>query len=98
MPAVGRGPCLTTGHGPYPPTVVNGSGATVIVNGMPILKVGDPMTVHCSVVPKHPCHASAQSEGSGTVMAEGTPVGRVGDSIGCGDACAQGSTNVMAGG
>jgi uncharacterized Zn-binding protein involved in type VI secretion len=43
-------------------------------------------------------HDSTLAEGSATVFVNGKPLGRIGDSLGCGSAIAAGSTNVFAGG
>ncbi|AXH70746.1 PAAR repeat-containing protein [Vibrio phage BONAISHI] len=92
-----RGPEGTTGHGCWPPTIINGNASTVFINSMPAMKVGAPTIPHTCVVPKHPTHGSALVGGSGTVFVEKIPLGRIGDPIGCGEAIASGSSNVFAG-
>ncbi|QZI90516.1 hypothetical protein MYOV003v1_p0192 [Vibrio phage 207E48.1] len=87
----------TTGHGCFPPqTCVQGS-PDVMVNGKPVLRVGDAQTGHTCVKKPYPFHPSKLAAGSATVMINGMPAGRIGDSTGCGDVIAEGSSNVMVG-
>jgi uncharacterized Zn-binding protein involved in type VI secretion len=41
------------------------------------------------------CHAAVLGGGSPNVFAEGRAVGRIGDPVSCGSACASGSPNVI---
>lgn len=95
MPAVVRLGDQDTGHGCYPPRANNGSCSTVFADGKLIHRKGDSWNVHSC--PDNPPHDATLSGGSGTVMVEGAAVGRVGDSVSCGGAAAQGSSTVFAG-
>lgn len=92
------GPTGTTGHGCWPPSIVNGTAMSVLINGMPAVKAGDAMIPHTCVNYPYPTHGSSLSKGSGTVKVEGADLGRIGDPVGCGGALAKGSPNVFAGG
>lgn len=97
MPAVTRQGDLSTGHSSFPPTSASQGSPDVFVNGKPVVRVGDSYTPHGSPTP-NPSHSRSLSSGSSTVFINGIPCGRIGDSISCGDASAQGSSNVVAGG
>lgn len=64
----------------------------VIVNNKGVHRLGDHWVIHCC---GDPCHDGNLSEGSPNVFINGKKCGRVGDSISCGDMCAQGSPNVI---
>lgn len=74
------------------------SGAeSVIVNGDPIVRLGDLVQSHAPWGPPHPPHAAATMvSASSTVYAEGKLVCRAGDIASCGHA-ATGSNNVIVG-
>lgn len=77
-------------------TIVGGA-ASVIVNGTPIARRGDPIASHAPYGPPHPPHASPVMVGaSSTVFAEGKPVSRLGDPASCGHP-ATGSSDVIVG-
>jgi uncharacterized Zn-binding protein involved in type VI secretion len=82
----------TTVHGG---TVVGPGVATVLVAGMPAAVVGD---MHACVIPP-PAHVPASPfvAGSTTVMIQGRPAVRAGDSCGCGASVAVGSPTVVIG-
>lgn len=96
MPSVTRQGDLSTGHGSFPPTPATESSGDVFANGSGVVRVGDAYEPHSSPSPS-PSHSRAASGGSGTVRVNGKPVHRIGDSIDCGDASAQGSPDVFAG-
>ena len=87
----------STGHGGYEPrpNTPNGS-SDVIINGQGAVRVGDAWPPHTDPSPPD-THDGTQSGGSGSVFVNGQPLARIGDSISCGDACAAGSQNVIAG-
>ena len=87
---------LTSGHsGPFPPTTVTATASTVFINGLPVVRVGDPIIPHTRLRKPFDTHGGAVSSGSGTVFAQGIPVAMIGDSIDCGDAIASSSPNVF---
>ena len=71
--------------------------SSVLVNSKPIIVNGNPVTPHrpCPNPSIH-CHAKT-ANGLATVLADGIPVNRVGDSDTCGHPRAVGSPNVIAG-
>jgi len=95
MPAATRQGDECTGHGTYGPRPSISGSENVLINGIPAHRGGDGWASHCN--PKS-CHDSTLSGGSGSVMANGKPLGRVGDPIACGSAVAAGSPDVFAGG
>lgn len=80
------------------PGVISGPGvATVLINGMPAVCMGDLHT--CAFPPvagPHPPNPIAK--GSATVLIGGRPAARQGDLTGCGALIAGGSPNVLIGG
>lgn len=97
MAAAARLGDLSTGHGCFPPTACTGSVASkTFINGIPAQIQGSSYQVHICGKQIHPTRLA--SSGSGTVMIEGKPAIRIGDSISCGDTVAQGSGNTLIGG
>ena len=98
MPAVVRVGDMSTGHPHcYPPTPASSGSPNVFINGIPAIRLSDPWVTH-GACPVHRPHSGSSSSGSSTVFCNGKPLCRVGDSISCGDAMAEGSPNVFAGG
>jgi len=96
MPAVHRKGDNGTGHGCFGARANDEGSGDVFVNGKGAHIVGHHWTPHgCGVCAPHD---SALSGGSGTVSVNGKPLGRIGDPVACGSACADGSSNVFAGG
>ena len=96
MPAQCRLGDMSTGHGCFPPTPVNGSVASKTTIE------GDPAAMQGSTHPDHACgnsvHAGRSiSGGSSKTTIEGKPAARIGDSIGCGDSMAQGASKTFFG-
>ena len=87
---------MCTGHGPFPPRPNIKGSEDVFVNGTGVHRESDPWSSHCNPVPV--CHGSTLAAGSSTVYANGMQLGRIGDPVGCGSACAEGSADVFAGG
>lgn len=94
MPAVARQGDSTTGHSCFPPTVPSSYSSDVFANGLPVVRQGDGIVVHCC--PDGPCHGGTYV-GSHTVFVNGSSIQTVGDPISCGDTQAAGSPNVIAG-
>lgn len=96
MPAVSFLGASSTGHGSFPPRPNTGASGDVFVNGTAIHREGDPWAIHCN--PDPTCHDGVLSAASGTVFVNGKGCSRIGDDISCGDAVAEGSGDVFAGG
>jgi len=91
----------TTGHGPYKPRAATGGSPNVFINGIAVNRVGDGWAAHGSSPAyrgdPHPGEGNhTTSAGSGTVLANGKGVARIGDPVE-GDTIAAGSPNVFAG-
>jgi uncharacterized Zn-binding protein involved in type VI secretion len=105
MPGAARVGDAETGSCPIGPSSLAGplsisSGAsTVLVNGKPIARSGDPYGgVHVQIPEPHAPHGVVCGSGSGTVFAEGAPVFRIGDSTSCPSTQVGGSGDVIVGG
>lgn len=87
----------TTGHDSYQPrpSTPNGS-PDVIVNNHGVVRVTDGWPDHTDPGPPD-THGATQSGGSTSVFVNGLALARIGDAISCGDACAAGSPDVIAG-
>jgi uncharacterized Zn-binding protein involved in type VI secretion len=96
MPAACRLGDLSTGHGCFPPTNINGKvAAKTSIEGAKAAFVG-------STHPDHSCgttvHAGRSiSSGSGKTFIEGAAAARIADSINCGDAMGQGASKTFIG-
>jgi len=96
MPAQCRLGDMSTGHGCFPPTAIDGAVAAKTT------VEGDPAAMVDSTHPDHACgntvHAGRKiSSGSGKTTIEGKPAARIGDSINCGDAMGQGASKTFFG-
>lgn len=58
----------TAGHCFTPTPVASGSSSRVLINGIPVDRVGDPIVVHCC--PGHGCHGGSVSAGSPNVYVD----------------------------
>lgn len=96
MPAQCRLGDMSTGHGCFPPTAINGAVASkTSIEGAMAAMVD-------STHPPHSCgnavHSGRKiSGGSGKTTIEGRAAARIGDPINCGDAMAQGATKTFVG-
>lgn len=98
MPAVIRIGDKSTGHGCFPPTslvitpvqktFINGIKAGVVSSACQYVQ-------HVCKKAVHPQATRTPSSGATKTFIEGNPAARIGDNIGCGDACAQGSPNTF---
>lgn len=75
--------------------VLTAGSGDVLINGIPVCRVGDPGTPH--FMPPAPPHDVVVSGGSGTVLVNGIPMSRVGDPTSCGSSIGSGSGNVLVG-
>jgi uncharacterized Zn-binding protein involved in type VI secretion len=99
MAAASRRGDLSTGHGCFPPTAcISASASRTFINGILAQKQGSRFNSHRCGKVTHAGSQRATSSGSSTVFIEGARAVRIGDSIACGDAVAQGSPNVQIGG
>lgn len=95
MAAVAKFGAICSGHQCWPPRNNTEASTDVLVNGLGVIRVGDPWNVH---ICDENVHAGAVAAGSGSVFVNGQPVARIGDAINCGSIIAEGSTDVFAGG
>ena len=94
MPGVSFLGAIDTGHGCFPLRPSTGGSGDVFVNNKAVHRKSDSWGVHCC---GPSCHPSVLADGSGTVLVNGLPIGRIGDPIACGSIVAEGSDNVFAG-
>lgn len=90
-PVIRLGADKSTGHDGYFPVVPAGASGNVFVNGLGVVRQGDPYQPHWK--PKHPPHTGTAESGA-TVFVNGKPAQRAGDPNSCGDTASNGSGNV----
>lgn len=73
---------IGTGHDGFPPTAVIAGSPTVMIDGKPVARQGDPLAPHDK--PKHPQHPRTIAEGSGTILIDGKPAALTGHAVSCG--------------
>ena len=94
MPAACRNTDMSTGHGCFPPTPINGAYASkTTIEGLEAAMID-------STHPDHSCgntvHSSRKvSSGAAKTTIEGKKAARIGDSINCGDAMGQGASKTF---
>lgn len=91
-PVIRLGQDLSTGHNGNFPVVAVGASGNVFVNGMGVVRDGDPYQPHWRREDRRP-HTGYATSGS-TVFVNGKPAQRAGDSNTCGDTADNGSKNV----
>lgn len=64
----------------------------VYINDLPAHRQGDAWDIHCS---GGSCHGGIAIGGSSTVIVNGQPLCRIGDSVDCGSTIVTGSSNVV---
>ncbi len=69
-------------HQGFPPTPVIAGSTTVLMDGKPIARVGDPLAIHSK--PKHSPHPRAVAGCEPTVLVDGKPVALTGHTVTCG--------------
>lgn len=79
----------------HPGTITGPGAPTVLINGLPAVRIGDLHTCALSPTPHPP---SPIDTGSKTVLIAGAPAARQGDTAGCKAAITGGSPNVLIGG
>lgn len=99
MPAAARKDIdASAGHACYPPQVPTAGSPTVIIEGHPVVRIGDPYQNHACPLGLPHAPVPVASSGSTSVMADGKFIHRIGDQISCGDLAAAGSPTVFIGG
>jgi len=100
MPAASLEGHVSSGHGCFPPTVVqSGFSSKTKIEGKLCQLLGSTKYVdHVCGRTVHSGNTRKVSSGSGKVTIEGKAAIRIGDSIACGDTVAQGSSKVFIGG
>lgn len=95
MPAAVLDGYISTGHGCFPPTAITATASKTFVNGIKVALDGDKHAPHTCGKTTHPMSSRNGISGAAKTTIEGKPPLRIGDNIGCGDACGQGSTNTF---
>src|SRR5690554_4245635 len=83
---------IGTDHDGFPPTVVTAGSPTVLIDGKPVARLGDPLAPHDK--PKHSAHPRSIAEGSGTILIDGKPAALTGHGVSCGGAVIGGASAV----
>ncbi|MBW6392591.1 type VI secretion system PAAR protein [Billgrantia antri] len=73
---------IGTDHDGFPPTPVTAGSPTVLIDGKPAARLGDPLAPHSK--PDSPPHPRAIAEGSGTILIDGKPAALTGHAVSCG--------------
>lgn len=73
---------MGTDHDGFPPTPVTAGSGTVIMDGKPVARVGDPLEPHDK--PNHPPHPRTIAQGSGSILIDGKPAALTGHAVDCG--------------
>ncbi|WP_197038451.1 type VI secretion system PAAR protein [Billgrantia saliphila] len=73
---------LGTDHDGFPPTPVTAGSPTVLIDGKPAARLGDPLAPHDK--PKHSPHPRVIAEGSGSILIDGKPAALTGHAVDCG--------------
>ena len=73
---------LGTEHEGFHPSPVIAGSPTVMIDGKPVARLGDPLAPHDK--PKHSPHPRAIAQGAATILADGKPVALSGHAIDCG--------------
>ncbi|WP_447956373.1 type VI secretion system PAAR protein [Vreelandella sp. EE7] len=73
---------IGTEHNGYVPSPVISGSPTVIMDGKPVARKGDPLEAHQK--PSHSPHPRSIAQGSGTIFVDGTPVALTSHDVDCG--------------
>jgi uncharacterized Zn-binding protein involved in type VI secretion/GH24 family phage-related lysozyme (muramidase) len=73
---------IGTDHDGFPPTPVTAGSPTVLIDGKPAARLGDPLAPHSK--PSSPPHPRLIAEGSGTILIDGKPAALTGHAVSCG--------------
>lgn len=73
---------MGTDHDGFPATPVTAGSGTVLMDGKPVARVGDPLAPHDK--PNHSTHPRAIAQGSGTILIDGKPAALTGHAVDCG--------------
>lgn len=94
MAGLSHDKALTTGHSNYPPTVVHATQAKVFVDGIPVLREGDPITEHTKTIDPYDTHGGTAVASTAKVFVMGKRAIQMADRISCGDTVAVASPKV----
>lgn len=98
MPPAHRRSDTGSGHAcHFPPSAATGGSADVFVNGLALMRVGDPYEPHACTAGHAGTHGRKLAAGSRSVFVNGRPAGRIGDAIDCGGKAETGSGDVFIG-
>lgn len=81
-----------TDHDGYSPSPVTAGSPTVIIDGKPVARLGDPLAPHDK--PNHPSHPRTIAEGSGSILIDGKPAALTGHAVSCGGVVVGGASAV----
>lgn len=95
MAAMSFDKSMTTGHGNFPPTVVNATQSKVFVTGIAALVTGDQITPHTRTSEPYDTHSGSVEGSTGKVFISGKKAIQIADSVTCGDTVSQGSSKVF---
>ena len=73
---------MGTDHDGFPATPVTAGSGTVLMDGKPVARGGDPLAPHDK--PSHSTHPRAIAQGSGTILIDGKPAALTGHGVDCG--------------
>lgn len=90
MPIVCTHPATTTGHDGFPSTVSQGGDPFLVIDGHPVILVGQEFVPHRNS--EGAVHTPVLASGSSYVTVNGIPVGLVGSALNCGDTVATSAT------
>lgn len=96
MPSAALMGSPTLPHSGWSGGILLSGSPTVIINGLPVCRMGDVGTPHFK--PDNAPHPEFVAAGSSTVLVNGIPLARMGDPMTCGSMIAAGSPNVIVGG
>lgn len=96
MPPVVRVGDVIQSEAPFFPSTHLVGSATVLINGLPVVRLGDPVAPYARPSPPSTRASTVQAVASPTVMVEGLGAARLGDTTSMGGICIGGSADVVA--
>lgn len=83
---------IGTDHDGFPPTAVTAGSPTVLIDGKPAARLGDPLAPHDK--PKHSTHPRTIAGGSSSIFIDGKPAALTGHAVSCGGVVVGGASAV----
>ena len=83
---------IGTDHDGFPPTGVTAGSPTVLIDGKPAARLGDPLAPHDK--PKHSTHPRTIAGGSSSIFIDGKPAALTGHAVSCGGVVVGGASAV----